>query len=143
VSWESSHIALDAHGVIGFPLAPEERDPILTRWLEQFCPNVHRRTGAWVHRGYRWHAYSYGYEVALEHDAAMAAYRARDQRELLVYFEAEGELFDCFGVPSPDLGALGCDTYVFPADLAWTMIFTHEQDCGLGPYFATPPDVRG
>jgi len=28
------------------------------------------------------------------------------------------------------------DVYVTPPDFAWTMAFTHEQDAGLGPYFA-------
>jgi hypothetical protein len=139
VDWESSHVGLDARGLIGFPLPPAERDAIMTSWVQRFCPNVFRRTGSWIHLGIRWHAYSYGFEVALEGDAAMAAYTARAARELLVYIE--GELFDCFGLPSPDLGDWGQDLYVFPASLAWTMVFTHEQDTGLGPYFAVPPDA--
>lgn len=69
-------------------------------------------------------------------DAALAT--ACAARDLLVYFEGK-ELFDCFGVPSPDFSDWGADLYVFPADLAWTMAFTHEQCMGLGPYFARPP----
>jgi hypothetical protein len=109
----------------------------MARWDETFCPNVHRRTGAWIHLGYRWHAYSYGFEAALTGDAALAAYAVCAARDLLVYFEDE-DLFDCFGVASPDFSSFGDDLYVFPADLAWTMVFTHEQCIGLGPYFARP-----
>ena len=32
-------------------------------------------------------------------------------------------------------GADEADAYVFPPDLAWTMVFTHE-DGWLGPYFS-------
>jgi hypothetical protein len=137
MKWEARHIGLNNYGVIGFPVPAADCDEIMARWAKRFCPNVHRRTGAWIHLGIRWHAYSYGFEAALTGDAALAAYGARAARDLLVYFEGEN-LFDCFGVPSPDFGDWGADIYVFPANLAWTMVFTHEQSMGLGPYFARP-----
>jgi hypothetical protein len=140
MDWESLHAGLDAYGLIGFPLPDAERDAVLGRWERRFFPHVFQRTGAWVHLGIRWHAYSYGFEPARVGQAALEAYAARAARELLVY--AEGAwLFDCYGEPSPDLGGLGRDLYLFPADLAWTMAFTHEQGLGLGPYFALPSAV--
>jgi hypothetical protein len=139
VDWEPRHIALDGYGLIAFPLTRRERNAITKRWRERFFPHVFRETGRWVHLGYHWHAYSYRFEAALNGHEALAAYAARAERKLLVYFE-EDALFDAYGEPSPDLSAWRDDVYLFPHDLAWTMVFTHEQTLGLGPYFALPPE---
>jgi len=132
---------LDARGVIGHPVAHAVKRELTERWLERFCANLHRATGKWVHRGLRWHAYSYGFEHALTRDAALAAYAARAAPAVFVYFEEEDELFDCVGVPSPRFDDWHHDLYVFPADLAWTMVFTHEHAIGFGPYFAEAPSA--
>jgi hypothetical protein len=91
------------------------------------------RTGSWIHLGYRWHAYSYAFETALDRDAARDAYLERAASSFFVYFESADLLFDCFGNASPLFDDWRDDLYVFPADLAWTMVFTHEQESGLGP----------
>jgi hypothetical protein len=137
VDWEPRHIALDSYGLIAFPVTGAERDAIIQQWQQRFFPRVFRETGEWVHRGYHWHAYTYGFEVAVKGADALAAYTARAERKLLVYFEDDA-LFDAYGEPSPDFSPWGQDLYVFPHDLAWTMVFTHEQEIGLGPFFALP-----
>jgi hypothetical protein len=136
VSWELVHGKLDACGVIGFPLPDDEREVAKQRWLETFCPNVFGKTGRWIHLGIRWHAYSYGFEHATTGELARATYLEQQARDFLLYVESHDLLFDCFGTPSPLLWQ--DDLYVFPRDLAWTMVFTHEEDAGLGPYFARP-----
>jgi len=142
MDWESRHIALDAYGLIAHPVERAERRALIEGWRQRFFPNVFRQTGKWVHLGYHRPAYSYRMEVALKKSEALAAYAARAERKLLVYFE-DDELFDAYGEPSPDLSAWGQDVYVFPHDLAWTMTFNHEQGIGLGPYFALPPESEG
>ena len=106
-AWEPLHIRLDSYGVIGHPVTPDEQRDLAQRWLERYCRNVKQQTGAWIHLGYRWHAYSYGYEAALEGDAARAAYLARPVTSFLVYFESDGLLFTCFGTASPLFGVAG------------------------------------
>lgn len=106
------------------------------RWLERFCPNVKRKTGSWIYRGYRWHAYSYEYESALRGTRAFNAYVARQATDFYLFFEFDDLMFHCTGPPSPDLRPLDDDVYVFPHDLAWTFVVTHEMSLGLGPYFA-------
>jgi hypothetical protein len=143
MSWERRHALLDSYGVIGYPLATAERDAILQAWLETYCANVHAKTGAWIHRGIRWHAYSYGFETALAGAAARDAYLAVRERDVLVYFEEDPagsgpDVFVCDGLATPPL-LEGSDIYIFPRSLAWTMVFTHEQDSGLGPYFTPAP----
>ena len=91
----------------------------------------------WIHRGFRWHAYSEGFETALEGEEALAAYLKQDLSRYLIHFEHDRLIFDCQGPPCPVLPNIGDDVYLFPHDLAWTMVFTHEDCLGQGPFFAT------
>jgi hypothetical protein len=136
--WEHLHVRLDSFGVLGHPVSSEEQRDVDRRWLEAYCGNVKRATGEWIHLGYRWHAYSYSFERALVGDAARAAYQARAVTEFYAYFESDDLLFTCVSGPSPDMDDFGDELYLFPPSLAWTMVFTHEQGIGLGPYFAEP-----
>lgn len=111
------------------------------QWLEQFCANVKRKTGKWVYRGYRWHAWSFGYESALHGARAFDAFVERRATNFYMYFERDDLLLDCSGPPSPDLRSLFDDVYVFPHDLSWTFVLTHEMSMDLGPYFAARQDV--
>jgi len=136
--WEALHNRLNVEDIIGCPLDPETSASVQQRWLEQYCSNVKAQTGDWIHLGFRWHAYSYGFEVAVSGDEARDLYRSKDQSTYLIYFESYGQLFDCVGPACPDLSGLKDDVYLFPADLSWTMIFTHEEGIGFGPFFAAP-----
>jgi hypothetical protein len=129
--WEGQHYWLDMHGVNGYPVPADEATTIEQRWLQAFCGEVHRRTGEWIHLGYRWHAFSYEFETALTGDAARAEHERVAVPEYLAMFE-QGRVFRCFGEPTP---AFEDDLYVFPEDMKWTMCFTHEHSMGLGPYF--------
>ena len=129
----------DDYSVEARPVVGVQFNQLNQSWLEQFCPHVWSKTGNWVYRGYRWHAYSYNYETALSGLAAFQAYAAKGAREYYMYFECDDWLFECTGPPSPDFRPLENDVYVFPRDLSWTFVLTHEMSCGLGPYFAVAP----
>ena len=132
--WEHVHNVLDACGVIGYPLGEEEAESAKSRWLECFASEVKAKTGQWIYRGYVWHAYTYGFATALDGQEALREYTKINANKFLVWSRDDGFVFRCFGTASPDLG--GGEYYVFPDDFAWTMIFTHEQGIGCGPYFA-------
>ena len=126
------HAWLDGLGVIGYPVDEGQRAELHDAWLHAFCPGVRRATGDAIHRGYRWHAFSYGYDLALCGESATRAYARAGRSNFRLLFE-DGSIFECFGPPAVDLS--GEDCYVFSDDLGWTMAFTHEQESGLGPYF--------
>lgn len=117
-------------------VAPARR--LNKQWLERFCANVKLKTGKWVYRGYRWHAWSFGYESALHGARAFEAFVERQATEYYLYLEREDLLLDCSGPPSPDFRSLFEEAYIFPYDVSWTFALTHEMTMDLGPYFAEP-----
>jgi hypothetical protein len=127
-----------AQGLVGQPLSLEETDDLLHRWRRLYAAFVKRQTGEWVHLGYDWHAFSYGFTAAVAGAAATDAYRRQRPGPVwLIPLWAKGPpcpAWSCVGETLPDLS--GIDIAVVPADLAWTMAFTHE-DGWIGPYFST------
>ena len=136
--WRELAARLAAAGVTGEPVEPVEAAAIDRAWLAAFCPRVKRATGHWIYGGYRWHAYSFEHEVAVVGDAARTAYAATTNREYYVLFEHAEVLARCSGPAHPSFDDGRDEAYVFPASLAWTMVYTHEQSMNLGPYFARP-----
>jgi hypothetical protein len=117
-------------------LDDSERHRLEQEWLESFCVNVKEQTGKWVYRGYRWHAFSYGYASAKTGVEALEYYKALRPKRFYVFSDWGPEIgLACEGIEPPDLTELGTDLYAFPKSLLWTMFFTHEQP-SLGPYFA-------
>jgi hypothetical protein len=113
-----------------------ERQHLERRWLHAFCGSVKDKTGKWIYRGYRWHAFSYGYEEAKTGLKALACYKSLRPRRFYVFSDWGPEIgLACEGIAPPDLSELSSDLYVFPSSLLWTMFFTHEQP-DLGPFFA-------
>jgi len=114
-------------------LSKAEAAALASAWLRVFRP---QREGTGV-KHYLWHVFGKnGYE-SLCGEAALAAYARREAPEYLVLSNDR-----CFAFATdqrPEKIDLP-DCLVFPANLAWTMAFTHE-DGWLGPYFATHPDV--
>lgn len=106
--------------------------------LERFFQSVKRATGKWIHRGYRWHAYSFGYASALHGPAAFDAYVAQRIEPFYTFFECDDLLLDCTATQWPDLRPLESDIYVFPHRMHWLFVTTHEMSIDLGPYFAKP-----
>jgi hypothetical protein len=123
-------------------LPEAEATALWRRWRETFSQPVKAATGEWVHLGYHWHAFSYGYTHALSLDTARTAYRARwegrpvtgGQALVLLPLEDETLAYRCRSDRPLELGRDDCN--VCPPDFEWTMAFTHE-DGWLGPYFST------
>ena len=46
---------------------------------------------------------------------------------------ADGNGYRCEAKPFPDVG--GLDAYITPIDFSWTMVFTHEEELSIGPFF--------
>lgn len=105
-------------------------------WLEAFFPNVKRNTGHWVYRGYRWHAYSFNHEVTVSGEKAFGAFQAMPIEPFYLFHEWNDNLYECTAEVWPDLRALNDDIYIFPRQLEWMFVITHEMSIGLGPYFA-------
>ena len=110
---------------------------MMQKWREVFAGAVKARTGKWRYRGYDWHAFSYNFSRALTGAEALAAYGAQQATEYAVIPEDEDlPAYRCRGHFLPDFSALFLDAYIFDASYIWTMVFTHEDECG--PYFSRP-----
>jgi hypothetical protein len=147
---------LSARGLAAQRLPEEAAGALWRRWRETFASPVKNATGEWVHAGYHWHAFSYGFVHALAGDAAREAYgalwtapggRTREHELLLLPCEDETLAWRCVTSQPPQLSGDECN--VCPPDFSWSMSFTHE-DGWLGPYFTTrewvlhpPPPADG
>ncbi len=129
---------LSTQGLTGHPLSAEETDQLQMRWRRLYAAGVKRQTGEWVHLGYDWHAFSYGFTAAEQGASAIDAYRRQRPGPVwLIPLWAKGPAspaWACTGESVPDLS--GLDVAVVPLDLSWTMAFTHE-DGWIGPFFST------
>lgn len=110
----------------------EETAALVEQWLAAFGTNRHGvNAGA-----YLWHIFSAERFPSSSGDAALAMYAAQVADEYIVLSNDRKQSFTTD--LRPELCALS-DWYAFPASLAWTMCFTHE-DGWLGPYFAMHAD---
>ena len=120
-------------------LSREETTALQQRWRETFAQRVRRATGDWTYLDFDWHSFSYEFVYCLSGEGARTEYRKRRAAECVVLPHQDEECG--YRVRSAGLPMLGgFDAYVCPADFAWTMVFTHEEDCG--PYFTTAEWAR-
>jgi hypothetical protein len=114
----------------------------LKKLTRTFFAGVQQQTGTYCYRGILWHAFSYGYQTALERTDATSAFDACDDTELYVHDEQLDMLWWCpRSIAISDTHPCN-DTYVFPATLDWLYITTHEHAQGIGPYFVRNTDIR-
>ncbi|MFO0568940.1 MAG: DUF4275 family protein [Polyangiaceae bacterium] len=122
-------------------LTVDETIALRDSWRRVYARPLKRTHGVW-HRGkYDWHIFSQRDTYALEREEARAAYHAQLCNELLVIPNDKhraGYRVVTHEPVVPDEE----DVYIFPPDLAWTMVFTHE-DGWLGPYFSKATWVDG
>lgn len=105
-------------------------------WRKIFAMSTFEKTGKWRYRGHDWHSFSYEFHTHIDGGKAIKAYSRT--KAFVFYIVPEDEplhAYECRGRKLPDLSSLNQDIYVFPPDLAWTMVFTHEQP-EMGPYYA-------
>lgn len=127
------------HGLEARQLPTADARALRQRWRETFAQRVKSATGQWTHHGIDWHAFSWGFTVALRGAEAEQAYWQRDAKSFYVLGEDPDEACACSARALPDLHTHKTDHYVCATDLGWTMVFTHEDDSGVGgPFFCTP-----
>lgn len=126
---------LQSEGATTEALTRQAANAWLNRWCDVFAPEVRKSTGFRVHNRIRWHAFSYDFSPHDSGEDALRQYRARPATDLIIVDEHAGTgLY--FTAPHPiDFTSCRSDLYVFPKTELWTMVFTHEQSWGLGPYF--------
>jgi hypothetical protein len=116
-------------------LTEAETERFRAAWRERFAAKLDRALSAEIRGGFDWHTFSYGVFPHLSGDKARNAYRMRAGSMELVLLPHRGE-GPGFRVSGPqDFSRADVDVYIFPESLAWTTVFTHEDDW-LGPYFA-------
>ena len=106
----------------------DETTALLTQWLEAFGADQHGVNA----KAYLWHIFSGSRYPSLSGAEAMAEYEKQVAVEYVVLSNDRKTAFATDTLPQ---SSSLTDYYVFPANLAWTMAFTHE-DGWLGPYFA-------
>lgn len=109
-------------------------------WFRTFTPaeNVKKARKVCFSRGnYLWHLFSFEYASCLEGNDAARKFQEKEKTDVYAYLHAhdivikmksvgkfEWELFD-----------LDSDTLIVDRKFRWTFVRTHEEECGLGPYF--------
>lgn len=127
---------LEHHTVEFESLCNERRLKTEKSWLQTYAANVKMQTGSWVHAGFMWHGFSYGYERAVEGNAALQKYQNNWPAPFIVFDEQLTWAFRCDSTQYPDFSKFGADIYVAHHNMKWTMVFTHEQP-HQGPYFTS------
>ena len=104
------------------------------RWREAFARRVKQKTGSWAHGTFDWHAFSHGFTRSLKGARALDAYSRTIAPEFVVTPHYPEEIaFRCQGGQLPSYSGFGVDRYAFDLECTWTMVFTHEAECG--PYY--------
>ena len=109
------------------------------RWRESFVSDLKIHTSKWILDGCDWHAFSSGYCSCIKGAQADEEYRSLGTSKVFIVFDDDKDtiLALCHGPPIVDrLGHLHSDLYITQYEYEWTMVFTHEQSAGFGPYFS-------
>lgn len=112
----------------------KEAGGLAERWIEVFCQ--HKR-GANI-KAYMWHIFSAGKYPSVAGADARATYARHAAAEYVVLSNERKSALLTDALPE---SCSQSDYYVFPANMAWTMAFTHEEGW-LGPYFALHPNYK-
>ncbi len=128
-------------GGASFERAPPEAAGCAWEAFRQaFLAPVKAATGEWVHLGYSWHAFTYGFVQG--NSGARAEQRYRESWAASATRQGlEGWVLPCedvrlayrFRAAFP-LMLDGNERYITPIDLRWAMFFTHEKGW-MGPFF--------
>ena len=127
----------------------DSAENIAERWLSVFAGNVseellnaHVRTPG----NLLWHIFSYEMVSCLKKDEARKVFDSLQYDEALYftdgYYSKDGlvmEIVKTTGkVTSAELSNYGgWDIYITNYEQGWVYVKTHEEECGLGPYFCS------
>lgn len=115
------------------------------KWRETFGKGVKESTGKWTYKGIDWHAFSFRFAPCLKGPKAETAFNGiASAPVILLVSHPQTHGFQCAGkIPSLDnlrrlltTSKLPIDIYLSPPDYEWTMVLTHEDQNGTGPFFA-------
>lgn len=116
-------------------LSDRARRSARRRWQKTYSRNVKAFAGRWCFYGLDWHTFSWGFASARSGSAALTLYRAQGADQLIVLPEdVDLAAFRRLEGGHPDLSNHSIDVSISPEDFRWTVVFTHDDDCG--PYFA-------
>jgi hypothetical protein len=109
-------------------LTAEQVVELCAQWLVAFPAD---RSGIHIEE-FMWHVFSFDRYPSVARAAAVAQY---EQHEAPQYAVLSNDKNEGLVTDLRPTSASVADYLVCPLNLAWTMFFTHEDDC-LGPYFA-------
>jgi hypothetical protein len=121
-------------------LPKKQRWAAMQRWREVFAAPYHAATGKWrKHGDFDWHVFTPKHFQALSGSKAVELYEGQPPTTFVVVpdeeFQQHLPAFRCRGGGWPNFRRFMIDVYVWPEDVGWTMVFTHEESIGIGPYF--------
>lgn len=110
------------------------------RWREYYARILKNQTGSWQIDGKDWHVFTHNYTQHFTGAQAIEEYLIQRDKIIYITQEYEGEpgisyLCEVESLPTWPIG-LYSDFYIFPESYSWTIVFTHEHDSGLGPFFS-------
>jgi len=104
------------------------------RWREVFARGARESTGHSTQERCEWHTFSLGFtRCARDHDAVEYFGRVVAPEVIVTPHYPDEGAYRCRGGVLPSYLGLGVDRYLFDPECTWTMVFTHEPDCG--PYY--------
>jgi len=117
-------------------LARKDCWQLLQGWREVYARDLFSQIGKWKDGDFDWHLFSAGHYPCEAGAKALECYRERNTSgDILIFvFDPEEKCFRCEFTERPEFHDE--DVIVTPPDYEWTMVFTHEQSWGYGPYFA-------
>ncbi len=119
------------------PMRENELWKLLQEWREIYCKPIHERTGKWSYGKRTWHTFSHGFYPHQRRRGALQRYQEQDSSDLLVLPDEVHSIgFFCASAEPIDFSPLRGDVCIVPRSFEWTMVFTHHQHEGWGPYFA-------
>lgn len=121
---------------VAFETLPNETsEKLIEQWLSTFSKNVTRKQKRDCRMDqYPWHLFSFNVVPSLLGEAALKKYASKKDEEFYVIDLVGGDGIRCLSDLKPDFGPARSEIYVFPEDLSWTMVFTHEYGW-FGPYY--------
>lgn len=145
---------LQSLGIQFEKIAASSLPELQQKWREVFSANVKKQTGQWIHNGYDWHAFSYGFFPHSSGIEAIQQYESLLTKKIRIIFASKADsIEDIFGysLESPQKPSYDflknfldewprlTDIFVTQANFSWTFVLTHEDfEAGLshGSYFA-------
>ena len=118
-------------------LTKKESFNIQQNWRNIFSIRLKQQKNTWKYKQFDWHTFSYGFAKHKSGIRAKELFKTQSSENYYVVPEdVDGLIYKCTSSEFPDFSELCLDLYIFPDTIDWTMVFTHEENIGIGPFFA-------